>query len=83
MSISAFAEAIRLFWFLINLATGQGKVVSLPLEKFLVATALDDDSLSDYSDGVSVLDGGETVGDDDGCSALHGIVKSCLDNLDW
>ena len=63
------------------LAPRQGEIVTLHFQELLGGAALDDDPFPDDGDDVSVLDGGETVSDDDGRSVGHGIVERCLDNL--
>ena len=64
-----------------NLTPGQSEVMTSPLEKFLMATAFDNDPFPDHGDDVGILDCGEAVGDDDGGPICHRVVQSLLNHL--
>lgn len=51
------------------------------LEERLVVSYLDDLALLQDDDLVGFLDGGEAVGDGDGCAVLGDAVESCLDDF--
>ena len=50
-------------------------------EEVVVVAALDDAAIFQNEDRVGVADGGQAVGNDEDCPALHQAVKTALDEL--
>ena len=73
---------LNILFFIFRACGGQSVIVALQLHKFLGRAAFDDHPLPDDRYDVSVLDGGEPVGNNDGRPVGHGVVQRPLDNLD-
>ena len=56
-------------------------IVTLSFEKFFMCSMLHNLSIVNDVDLINILDGGQSVGNGDGCSANLSCIQSILDNL--
>lgn len=75
------APCVLSFAVVAHLFGDQHVVDSLLCQQLLVLPLFDHNSSLEDSDAVGVLDGGQTVGHNDACPALPGLVQRLLHHL--
>ena len=67
--------------FFFKLPAVQGVVISTQSEQFFMAALLHDSSVPDYQDQISLADGGQPVGDQEGGPVLQQVFNGVLNQL--
>lgn len=67
--------------FLQTLEADQFSVPTFERHQFMMGALLRNDAFIEYIDDVGFLNGAESVGDRDGCSAFGGVVQCRLDHF--
>ena len=55
-------------------------ILSIKGHEFLMCALLDNPTLYNHDDAISIANGGESVGDDEGRATLHQVLKGLLNS---